>query len=378
MFKTPCYIFNTDLLQTKIRQIQRALPGIPLTYSIKANPFLVGAIAEDICHVEVCSPGELAICKRIGINPKQIIYSGVMKESWDIAEAIDYDVDILTAESPRHIEMIQEEAARENRKVKVLVRLSSGNQFGMSKEDLFRVIEKRNNLENIELIGIHYYSGTQKTKEKQIEKDIAQMLEVLTCCKEYYDFIPELVEFGPGMAVDYFGDNCELEDKKTLERLGPLIREFAQSFPVGIEMGRYITADCGRYLTSVKDLKTTEGVTYAILDGGIHHLNYYGQVMAMKRPPITQEPVRSGKMQHYCLCGSLCTVADVLVREIELKPLNIGDVLTFGRCGAYSVTEAPALFLSRKLPSVYLESGVSGMRLVRDCMGTDALNSKHL
>ena len=376
MLKTPCYIFNTDLVQAKIRQIQIALPEIPLTFSIKANPFLVGTIAEDICHVEVCSPGELSICKRIGIRPEQVIYSGVMKESWDIAEAIDYGADILTAESLRHFGLIQKEAAQKNKRVRVLVRLSSGNQFGMSKEDLFQVIEKRKNYENIELIGIHYYSGTQKAKEKQIEKDIVQMSEVLNYCKENYGFKPQLVEYGPGMAVDYFSDNCKLEDEKTLERLAPLIREFAQTFPVGIEMGRYIAADCGRYLTSVKDLKITEGVTYAILDGGIHHLNYYGQVMAMKRPPITQEPVRGEEKQHYCLCGSLCTVADVLIREIEMDPLNIGDVLTFGRCGAYSVTEASALFLSRKLPSVYLESGVSGMRLVRECMGTDALNSE--
>ena len=47
----------------------------------------------------------------------------------------------------------------------------------------------------------------------------------------------------------------------------------------------------------------------------------------------------------YTLCGSLCTVADVLVREVKLKKLELGDVLEFGHCGAYSVTEAPALFL---------------------------------
>lgn len=32
----------------------------------------------------------------------------------------------------------------------------------------------------------------------------------------------------------------------------------------------------------------------------------------------------------YTLCGSLCTVADVLVREVKLKKLELGDVLEFG------------------------------------------------
>ena len=37
--------------------------------------------------------------------------------------------------------------------------------------------------------------------------------------------------------------------------------------------------------------------------------------------------------------GSLCTTADVLVREAQLPPLRVGDVIALGRCGAYSVTE---------------------------------------
>ena len=67
----------------------------------------------------------------------------------------------------------------------------------------------------------------------------------------------------------------------------------------------------------------------------------------------------------YTLCGSLCTVADVLVREVKLKKLELGDVLEFGHCGAYSVTEAPALFLSRQLPAIYAYSKEYGYECLR-------------
>ena len=45
---TPSYIFDLDLFRKRIRDISEALPGIPLVYSIKANPFLLPYLPEDI------------------------------------------------------------------------------------------------------------------------------------------------------------------------------------------------------------------------------------------------------------------------------------------------------------------------------------------
>ena len=76
----------------------------------------------------------------------------------------------------------------------------------------------------------------------------------------------------------------------------------------------------------------------------------------------------------YTLCGSLCTVADVLVREVKLKKLELGDVLEFGHCGAYSVTEAPALFLSRQLPAIYAYSKEYGYECLREHIPAAEIN----
>ena len=78
-------------------------------------------------------------------------------------------------------------------------------------------------------------------------------------------------------------------------------------------------------------------------------------------------------MQPWALCGSLCTTADVLVRKAELHPLEQGDVLAFMNIGAYSVTEGPALFLSRDMPRIILR-GETGDRLARDVVHSWTLN----
>lgn len=328
--------------------------GLGLTFSIKSNSFVIGSILNDVNHLEVCSQGELEICKSLKVPGSKIIYSGVMKEITDIREAIEYNCDILTVESPLHFELIKQAANELGKNVKVILRLSSGNQFGMDSDSIVKIISE-NIQSNITIYGLHFYSGTQKNKIRQIENDFRKLRDCLERLNSECNYKPSLVEYGPGLAVEYFVPPYEEKDLAVLDELSVFINNFANDYPLGIEMGRFLAAPCGRYLTSVKDIKRTDGVNYVILDGGIHQLRYHGQMMAMQVPSINQSTKRDG-VEKYCLCGSLCTVADVLVREVELNPLDIGDVLTFNRCGAYSVTEGSSLFLSHPLPAVYLES----------------------
>ena len=53
------------------------------------------------------------------------------------------------------------------------------------------------------------------------------------------------------------------------------------------------------------------------------------------------------------------------------------DVLAFHNIGAYSVTEGPALFLSRNMPRILLASD-DGVRLVRDTIHSSQLNQGNI
>ncbi|WP_306791328.1 diaminopimelate decarboxylase family protein [Agathobacter rectalis] len=428
MRQTPYYVFDTDEFAKRAAMIRAALDckggrRIPLCFSIKANPFLLHRLPAGLDHVEVCSPGELEICIALGVKPESIIYSGVMKEKCDIERAVSYGAGILTCESIRHaalisevmLECIQEgahEAEFAETKAQVILRLTSGNQFGMSLEDIEYIISHPDEFKGITVMGIHYYSGTQKSLRK-INKDLEKIKSALSILKEKYGFEPQLVEYGPGLCVEYFEEDWQEKEKQSLDEAAEVLRKFAEEYPLGIEMGRFLAASCGKYYTQVKDLKSTGDANYAILDGGIHHLNYFGQRMAMQVPPISiyrADEIYFGEKlgeikgaagpigntfngcevseneertvveftelpdTDYTLCGSLCTVADVLVREVKLKKLELGDVLEFGHCGAYSVTEAPALFLSRQLPAVYAYSKEYGYECLREHIPAAEIN----
>ena len=143
-------------------------------------------------------------------------------------------------------------------------------------------------------------------------------------------------------------------------------------------MGRFFATECGTYLTAVNDLKENAGVSYCIVDGGINHLTYFGQLMGMKVPVIQNLGAcerGSATMAEHCICGSLCTTGDVLTRGVQLPDLREGDVLAFSNCGAYSVTEGVHLFLSRTMPRIIMRNADGSVSVARDFTETSPLNT---
>ena len=374
-FATPAFIFDADEFGRRAKNVKSAIGDAALCYSIKANPFLLACLPEEIDRVEVCSPGELAICRRVGVDPSTVVYSGVNKGSEDIAEAIEYGAELLTAESLRQLGLINAAALAAGKRVRVALRLTSGNQFGMDSENLKRAVAERGSYEGVDIVAIHYYSGTQKKKLAVVEKELAELEDLADILEERFGLSGISLEYGPGLPADYFGDDPEGRDMAVLAEAGAMIAAVAARRSVTVEFGRFLASPCGTYLTAAADIKNNNGENFVICDGGLNHLKYYGQTMAMQTPPITLLGDHGEKTENYTLCGSLCTTADILVRKVTLPALSVGDVLAFGRCGAYSVTEGIGLFLSRQLPRIVLHSERGGNRLLRDFYGTDILNS---
>ena len=123
------------------------------------------------------------------------------------------------------------------------------------------------------------------------------------------------------------------------------------------------------------DMKMNKNQRYAIVDGGIHHLVYYGQSMAMKLPKYEMYPSRNSSKGHsWNICGSLCTINDILVKQLTIADLTYGDVLIFKNTGAYCMTEGISLFLSRDLPAVSKIDEDGSFSCIREVIRTDLIN----
>ena len=215
-YGTPTFVFDEDELVERVKAIKGILGDISLCYSIKANPFLIPALIPEVDRFEVCSPGELAICKANCVAAEKIIYSGVNKDLWDIDEAIEYGVGIITAESVRHYELICEAIKRsrgskgsfDEKAVEVILRLTSGNQFGMSPEDIEEILRRNAADESGVIIrGLHYFAGTNRKSVKKHREELEMLTDTVKRLREKYGLELPMIEYGPGLPFPYFTDD---------------------------------------------------------------------------------------------------------------------------------------------------------------------------
>ena len=382
---TPFYVFDEDAVISRVRTLQGKLPpNAGLCFAIKANPFLLPALKDLDILFEVCSPGELSICEDYGVPPQKIVFSGVCKTRQDIDRAVALGVKTVTLESPLHCDMLLDSLQASGKTQEVIVRLTSACQFGMSKEDVVSCVKKIAASPLATLRGIHFFTGTQK-KFSKVEKETAEIQAFCDTLKAQTGVDFPCIEYGAGLAYDYFSSG-KGEPYEDFDRLCGCLKDTCYEWT--IELGRFIAAPCGTYVTTIMDSKRDGENRYLIVDGGIHHIQYYGQMMGMKLPPVTHLrvakspsndsayiPARSEQTEAaYTVCGSLCTLSDVILRSIKLSAPQIGDLLVFSDIGAYSVTEGIYLLLSHPLPRIFMYSQNAGLREVRGAFETYTLN----
>ena len=437
MERTPVYAFDIPVLKKRTAYLRSALPEhVRLCYAVKANPFLVKELQDCVDCFEICSPGELTVCERVHIPREMFVLSGVYKDEPSMRCAFERGLceGILTVESVRQFELLSALAEEYRHPVRLLLRLTSGNQFGLSEEELMDLLRKlrsdgqmpcatgsaaavsadtdaasadidaasadtdaasadidaastdtdagstddnaeRTGRNLLSLAGIQFFSGTQKTSLKKHRRELRMLDDLLDQIREELGMeIPE-IEYGPGFPAAYFIGETFDEDAY-LEEFSGLLGSMRNRIPLVLELGRSIAASCGSLLTKVVDVKCNHSEYYAILDSGIHHLAYYGQFMAMKHPFCEVWPPRESSAEdpEWNLCGALCTVNDLVVKKLPVRDLKVGDVFVFHNTGAYSMTEGISLFLSRDLPAVICIRESGEEELLRGAEPTWRLN----
>lgn len=374
---TPFYVFDINVLGDRIDYLNSMMPeNVHLCYAMKANPFVVKEIDEIIEKYEICSYGEWNIAKKMGVSDSKMVISGVYKDEISIEDILNNykNGEVFTIESLNQIELLNKLTKEKKKVINIILRLTSGNQFGMCEEEIIEILENRAKYEYLNIMGIQYFSGTQKKLSKRIIKELEYVDEFVLNLKNNLGFVVEELEFGPGFPVVYFETEQDFDEQTYLMEIADKIKNMKYQGHITMELGRSIVASCGSYYTKVVDKKTNKEGNFAVLDGGMNHLVYYGQMMAMKKPMLDILPKREDKiLENWNLVGSLCTINDLIVKQLPVSNLEIGDIFVFKNTGAYSMTEGISLFLSRDLPKVVFVQG-GEMKIVRENINTYKFN----
>ncbi|HEX8389347.1 MAG TPA: pyridoxal-dependent decarboxylase, exosortase A system-associated, partial [Sphingomonas sp.] len=164
--------------------------------------------------------------------------------------------------------------------------------------------------------------------------------------------MPPLVNLGGGFGVPYFAGDRPLD----VERVGAALRDALErrADPLrdsrfAIELGRWLVAECGVYLTRVVDRKESGGELFLVVDGGLHHQlaasGNFGTVVRRNYPIAVAARMGAEPEEVASVVGCLCTPLDRLGDRVALPRADVGDVIAIFMAGAYGATASPAAFL---------------------------------
>ncbi len=359
---TPLFVYDGATAEAQFRRLRSALPPrARLAFAVKANPHpeLLKRFAALGSSFDCASMGELHRVAELGLSPGRTFFAGPGKRREELELAVKMKVRIQ-AEGWEDLARLDGLSASElavNLRVHPATGAEEGNRiiggvgpsaFGIDEEQLPEILARAKSLKRVRIRGLHVFAASNQRDAWKLLATHAMVLEMAERMHRDHGLELEQIDLGGGLGVAYSEDQSELDVEALGQCLAQLLCEHAWfSGELILEPGRFLAAPCGVYLARVIRIKESRGTRFAILEGGINHL---------LRPLLTGEPFpvraigKDGPAVRTTLAGPLCTSLDRLGEAMLPEDLAAGDLLAFGRTGAYGFSESMTHFLSHPVP----------------------------
>lgn len=366
--QTPFYAYDKRIIRETVRQLKQSLPDrLHLHYAIKANPLpaVVDHLATLTDGLDVASAGELTTALNSGVNPHTISFAGPGKNDQELTRAIEADVTI-NMESINEMRRIADIAQKIKKEARVAIRvnpdfelktsgmkMSGGPKpFGIDAEKVPEVLDQLRELP-LNFQGFHIFCGSQNLKPEAIIEAQNNTFELAKRLTQHWGQPIASLNIGGGLGIPYFPGEQRLNIAPIAENLNELLDQYQETFDnteIIMELGRYLVAEAGVYVSKVVDTKESRGETFVITDGGLnHHLSAsgnFGQVIRKNYPvAVGNRMQETTDTETVSVVGPLCTPLDILANKMPLPKMSVGDYVVVYQSGAYGASASPQQFL---------------------------------
>lgn len=367
--ETPFYYYDVNVLRETLSCINKEAGkynNFCVHYAVKANANhkVLTIIRESGLGADCVSGGEIRAAIKAGFPTNKIVYAGVGKTDWEINLGLDYDIFCFNVESVPELEIINELAAAKGKTARVAFRINPNvgahthanittglaeNKFGISMEDMDKVIDMAGTLPHVKFVGLHFHIGSQ----------ILDMGDFVALCNRVNELqeklyarqiIVEHINVGGGLGIDYAHPNRQAIPNFT-EYFATYHKhlKLRPQQTLHFELGRAVVGQCGSLISKVIYVKQGTNKQFAILDAGMTDLIRPALYQAYhKIENITSEE----PMETYDVVGPICESSDVFGKAINLNKAHRGDLFALRSAGAYGEIMASA-YNCRALPKGY-------------------------
>ena len=348
--RTPFYVYSRTSIKDNFDRFARSLKGLDsiICYSVKANSNL--SVLETIAKLrggaDVVSLGEYHRALKAGIDQKRIVFSGVGKQDFEIAEALKSSLLQFNIESVSELESINKIGISLNKQAPIAFRvnpdidagthenISTGkadNKFGIPIDKAKEVYQYANRLEKIKIVGIDVHIGSQISNLNAFRQTFEHLAKLIDELKNINIHL-ENIDIGGGLGIKYTDEDLEPD----LQEYSALVKKILGHLNCRIifEPGRYIVGNCGILVTKVLYKKTSQNKNFLITDAGMNDFSrtaLYGATH--KLIPLYKK--KSGKTGIFDVVGPVCESTDTFLKNYLVEGAETGDFLAFLDVGAY-------------------------------------------
>ncbi|WP_316976313.1 type III PLP-dependent enzyme [Shumkonia mesophila] len=350
---TPCLVIDLDVVNERYRRLQDSLPGVVISYAVKANPArpVLEILNAGGSHFDAASIYEIEDLLALGVTPDRIVYGNTIKKEGDIAAAYAHGVRLYAFDSEAEVEKLARSAPGAGVYCRIITTCEGADwplsrKFGCELDMAGDLLLKARDL-GLDAQGLSFHVGSQQTNPRQWGHAIKRAAQVFRTVAEQ-GLQLRMLNLGGGFPVRYRKEVPEIEEVAGAI-MEAMRREFGNALPrMFIEPGRIITADAGIIETEVVLISTknyANGVRWVYLDVG--KFGGLAETMdeAIQYPLVTHyNGAPSGPV---VIAGPTCDGADILYEKADYSlplDLKVGDKIQIGGAGAYTTTYASICF----------------------------------
>lgn len=373
---TPVYVYSETALTDAYRRFADAFEDAGLDaricYAMKANSNLAVIRALALCGAgaDVVSGGELTRALAAGIDPAEIVFSGVGKTAGEMRQAIAAGIGQFNVESVPELERLSDIATAECATVNIAIRvnpdvdadthhkISTGrhhDKFGIDIGQAREIYARAAGLPGIAPTSVAVHIGSQLTDLSPFRDAFARVAELVGELRADGHDITTL-DLGGGLGIDYGQDTPpDPRDYAAIvaETVGGL------GCTLVFEPGRFLAGPAGVLLSEIVYVKDTGTRRFAIVDAAMNDLvrpamyEAHHEIMSVRAP--------DGESRTYDIVGPVCETGDTFATGRDMPTLAAGELVVIRDAGAYGAVMASG-YNSRPLVAEVLVRG--------DCFST--------
>jgi len=390
-FGTPLYVFDEATLRQMCAEYRlefgQHYPDTLVLYAAKAflNRALASILKEEGLGLDIVSGGELAIAMSVDFPPDKIYFHGNNKLREEIELAVTCGVGRIVVDNICELPLINDIAREAGVTQAILLRLTPGidphthryiatgnidSKFGLSmvSGQAEEAVLKAMSASNLNLVGLHFHIGSLISTPNPYLEAIKVVFQFAADMRDKHGFALHEFNCGGGYAVRYVQDASTAATSEFAEAIASAVLSEVQERGFSpprllVEPGRAIVGRAGIALYRVGVIKDIPGVRrYVSVDGGMAD-NIRPALYSSSYEAIVANKVQEDKVEQVTIAGKFCESGDILIRDITLPELVVGDVIAVPVSGAYSLSLASNYNASLKPAIALVREGKA--RLIR-------------